>query len=84
MNANQNDFSKSIFSSANIIAIYTALSVLLKMRKTLGLEAMLEYAENYLEILAAHNPEMKFAVLKALEFIDVKKIYAEALGEHGR
>jgi len=69
-----------IFSSTeNIIAIYTVLSVLLKMRSILGLEAMIDYIDKYLQTIAAHNPEMKRAVNSALKFINVKKIYEDAM-----
>ena len=76
------EFNHTLFSPTNIIAIYTVLSILLKLRSHLGLEAMLEYIENYLRVLEANNPQMKYAVAKALEYIDVKKIYTEAFDEN--
>jgi len=71
-------FNYSLFSPTNIIAVYTVLSVLNKMKNKLGLEAMLEYLDSYLQVLAKDNPKMKFAVARALELIDIEKIYREA------
>jgi len=69
-----------IFSSPdNIIAIYTVLSVLLKMRSVLGLEAMIDYIEKYLRSIEVYNPEMRQAVNSALKLINVKKIYDDAM-----
>ena len=79
-NPNQKEFSNQLFSPTNIIAIYTVLSTLFKMKNELGLEAMLEYCEYYHHTLEFHNPKLKYAVTEALELIDVKKIYHEALG----
>ena len=81
MNQNPDSLkSPNIFlSPTNIIAIYTLLNVLLKMRRELGLEAMLQYMENYRRWLGAYNPKLQCAVLRALELIDVEKIYKEAM-----
>ena len=66
-------------SPQNIIIIYTSLSLILKMRSVLGLEAMLEYLEKHLSLLEKYNPDLKGAVARALELINVKKIYNEAM-----
>ena len=63
----------------NLIATYTVLNVLLKMRKTLGLEAMMDYIDKYLETIEGSNPEMKRAIALALTFVDVRDIYEEAM-----
>ena len=68
-----------LFVPDNLIATYTVLNVLLKMRKTLGLEAMMDYIDKYLETIEGSNPEMKRAIALALTFVDVRDIYEEAM-----
>lgn len=63
------------------IAVYTQLSILLKMRQELGLEAMLQYLEAYVRIIARGNPELKRAVDKALTLMSTKRIYRQAFPE---
>ena len=63
----------------NSIAIYTVLSILIKMKNTLGLEATLEYVEKYLHTIEKHNPQVKDAVSHAVQLISVEKIYKEAM-----
>lgn len=60
------------------IAVYTKLSILIKMRQELGLEAMLEYLDMYVNSIEANNPELKRAVTKALTLISVRQIYSQA------
>lgn len=60
------------------IAVYTKLSILIKMRQELGLEAMLEYLDAYVHSIEASNPELKRAVTKALTLISVRRIYTQA------
>lgn len=67
-----------LFSAENTIAIYTVLRTLMKMKGVLGLEAMLEYIQKYLSMIESVNPELKCAVSKALDYIDVRKIYRNA------
>ena len=59
----------------NTIAIYTTLSILLKMRTHLGLEAMMEYMEFYISTIERYNPRFKGAVEQALSLMNVQKIY---------
>ena len=68
-------------SPLNTLAVYTVLKILFKMKSVLGLEAMLDYMGMYLSVLEKHNPEIKIAVLKALTFINVEKIYLEAVND---
>lgn len=65
-------------SPNNMIAIYTVLSILVKMERQLGLEAMLEYIRKYLETIDRQNPEFKSAVSRAIEMMSIEKIYKEA------
>jgi len=67
------------------ISLYAILSVLRRMRTELGLEAMLEYMDFYQALIEKHNPQFQEAVGKALEFINVGKIYEDAMrkGEKG-
>ena len=60
------------------IAVYTHLRILVRMRQELGLEAMLEYMDNYVACIAEHNPELGKAVEKALSMMSVRRIYNQA------
>lgn len=66
-------------NSANSIAIYTVLCILRRMKREVGLEAMLEYLDKYLGIIETHNPQLKQAVAKALGMMSVEKMYREAM-----
>ncbi len=66
-------------NSANSIAIYTVLCILRRMKREVGLEAMLEYLDKYLGAIEAHNPRLKQAVAKALGMMSVEKMYREAM-----
>ena len=65
----------------NTIAIYTILSIMLKMKNFLGIEAMLEYVENYLSMIEKNNPQFKEAVKEALDLLSVEKLYKDAMGD---
>ena len=79
-NSPHDDNPADIFHSPrNIVAIYTVLSILIQMKRVLGLEAMLEYVEEYMRIAEKHTPEMKPAVTEALTLMSVEKIYREAM-----
>ena len=67
-----------VFPQEHIIPIYIGLSVLNKMKLELGLEAMLEYMNKYLQIVDEYNPKLQYAVSQALKMISVEKIYHEA------
>ena len=64
-------------SGSNTIAVYTALRILMEMRRQLGFEAMVEYIERYLGTVETFTPEMKSAVTKALLVINIKTLYAD-------
>ncbi len=61
------------------IAVYTVLRILWRMRKQLGLEAMLEYLEKYMAAIENHNPQLENAVHEALSLLDVERMYKEAV-----
>ncbi len=63
----------------NWIIIYTVVCILNKMRKQLGLEAMLEYLEKFQVSIEAHNPKLKEAVAQALLLMPVEKMYRDAI-----
>ena len=74
--------SSNIFTQPhNIIAIYTVLSILLKMRRLMGLEAMLEYIQLYLKKVEDQDHQLKPAVTRALEMMSLEKIVAEVRGQ---
>ncbi len=60
------------------IETYSMLSILKKMKETLGLETMLEYLDVYLRNIDQNNPKLKMAVEEALKRFNVAKIYEEA------
>jgi hypothetical protein len=66
-------------NSANSIAIYTVLCILRRMKREIGLEAMLEYLDKYLETVETHNAQLKLAVEKALGIMSVGKMYKDAM-----
>lgn len=68
-----------IFSAKNTVVIFTLLSILIKMKEQLGLEAMLEYIEKYLAIMGEQNPRIKHAVGYALSLMRVEKMYHDAV-----
>ena len=61
------------------VAVYTVLYILLLMRKRLGIEAMLEYVEEYLIVVEQSNPRFQTAVRQALALMSVEKMYKDAL-----
>ena len=68
-----------IFSGKNMVVIYTMLSILVLMKKELGLEAMLEYMDEYLRVVGEGNPKVRFAVRRALAMMNVGKMYYDAI-----
>lgn len=72
-------FTNIFTNSANSIAIYTVLCILRRMKREVGLEAMLEYLDKYLGAIETHNPRLKQAVAKALGLMSVERMYREAM-----
>jgi hypothetical protein len=70
-----------LFPPEHAVAFYTFLSILLKMKNELGLEAMLEYMGKYLRTIDSHNPKIALAVGKALTLIPVDIIFNELTNE---
>ena len=70
--------STPLFNYDNTIAVYTVLTILLVMKRKLGLEAMLEYVERYLTTIERSNPKFRLAVSHALSLINVEKLYRDA------
>ncbi len=66
-----------LFPQQHSVAFYTFLSILLRMKNELGLEAMLEYMAKYLTAIDSHNPKIAAAVGKALNAIPVAVIFHE-------
>ena len=69
----------SPLSTDNIISVYTATAILLEIKKSLGLEAMIEYMEKYLLLIESKNPRLKFAVGQAIRLINVDKFYRDLM-----
>ncbi len=72
-------FSNIFTTSVNSVAIYTVLCILRRMKREIGLEAMLEYLDKYLGAIETHNPQLKQAVAKALGMMSVERMYREAM-----
>ena len=70
-----------LFTPDNTVAIYTVLSIMMKMKNNLGMEAMLEYVAKYLSIIERNNPHFKDAVKDALDLLSVEKLYKDAMGK---
>lgn len=68
-----------IFSGRNMVVVYTMLSILVVMKKQLGLEAMLEYMDEYLRVAGEGNPRVRWAVRRALAMMSVEKMYHDAI-----
>ena len=45
----------------------------------MGLEATLEYALKYMEVLEKQHPKLKNLICKALSDVDIEKMYKEAI-----
>ena len=60
------------------VTTYTAMCILREIRTRLGLEAMMEYQENYLALIEKFNPKLKMAVMRALAVMDVERMYKDA------
>jgi hypothetical protein len=65
--------------SENVVAIFTVLAILRRMRSTLGIEAMIEYMEKYLVMIEKRNPDFKLAVTRVLEVMNVEKMYRDVM-----
>ena len=79
MERKQDGNQDGIFSGRNVVVIFTLLSILVKMKEQCGLEAMLEYMDEYIRVMGEGNPKVKFAVRRALAMMSVEKIYHDAL-----
>jgi len=66
----------------NTVAIYTVLTILCRMKRELGIEAMHEYIDNYCRIIESNNPRFKDAVQRALSRMSVEKMYQDAMDNH--
>lgn len=75
--ANSPNRNTPLFLKDNAVAIYTLLAILLKIKNTMGLEAMLEYIEHYQKLIERYNPEFKVAVKAALALMSVEKMYRD-------
>lgn len=71
---------KNEIASQNTITIYTIMAILNLMKNELGLEAMLEYISQYINVVDKNNPNLRSAVRKALSMMSVEKIYKDAMG----
>ena len=68
---------KNLFTKTELIAVYTMMRVLKKMRKELGLEACIEYIDKFIAIIGKDSSNLNKAVEYILRNIDIKNIYQE-------
>jgi hypothetical protein len=69
----------SVISLKEKVLIFTILSVVLTMKEKLGLEAMLEYINNYLTIMGDCDPQLKETVGQVLGAVNVERMYHDAV-----
>ena len=74
----QDRFKYPLSNFSSMISIYTGLCILHKMRHQLGLEAMMEYMDTYIQAMEEKNPILKAAVGQAVTVVSVERIYDEA------
>ena len=73
------DFSRKEDNASHSIKVYTTLCLLKTMKHEIGLEAMLEYMDKYLDVINKSNPKLHLAAAKAMSLMNIKKIYADAM-----
>jgi len=61
----------------NSIAVYTALRLLQRMKNQLGLEAMIEYIDIYINVVNKENENLKKVVDMSINVVDINKIYQQ-------
>ncbi|MCD4781009.1 MAG: hypothetical protein K8S27_10745 [Candidatus Omnitrophica bacterium] len=59
----------------NSISVYVGLKILLRMRACLGLEAMLQYMEQFVDKISKRCPELDRKTNQALNDVDVRKLF---------
>ena len=69
---------KWVVLNGRAVTTYTAMCILREMKKRMGLEAMIEYQENYVRLIERYNPNLKMAVTRALAIMDVERMYKDA------
>lgn len=79
---NHQPFSKQPgFPPDHMMAFYTLIAILLKMRNEQGLEAMLDYMTAFKAAIDSHNPQLSQAVTQSLTRNLTGEIY-EQLGQN--
>ena len=71
--------SPPFLSPDNVVAIYTVLAILRRMKLCLSIEAMLEYMDAYLSVLEKNNQDFKMTVTRVLEVLNVEKMYRDVI-----
>lgn len=66
-------------SSGNTLAIYTVARILMRMRREVGLEAMLEYIAAYIRTIDAHNAPLTKAADQAVAHLNIEKVYQDGI-----
>lgn len=61
------------------LSIYTGLTILIQMKRRLGLEAMLEYMDYCVQSMDQSDPRLKDAVAHVLTGSKIDKLYKVAM-----
>jgi hypothetical protein len=64
----------------HLVVLFTGTAILLKMKQTLGMEAMLEYMESFFIEYEQQHPLVQTAVLRMMNQVSVQTLYKEAMG----
>lgn len=70
---------KAPVSSSHFISIYVIFSILFKIQKQMGLEAMLEYIRKYMEKFEKHYPRKCSLVNKQIQELNVVQMYQNGM-----
>jgi hypothetical protein len=61
------------------VSVYTVMSILKHMRKELGLEAMSEFVDMYINVIEKSHPELRKLVQEALSEQAINHFYQAAV-----
>ena len=64
----------------HLVILFTGTAILLKMKQTLGMEAMLEYMEEFFREYEQKCPLVRAAVMRMMNQVSVQTLYKEAMG----
>ena len=75
--AEQNASRQQCVSPQHVLAFYTIMTILLKIKKEQGLESMLEYMSNFIATVDLSTPQLSQALARTIQHISTGVIYDE-------